>query len=315
MYGVHGRPGNLACQPFPLSQKDRFAMRTRARTLATALAIALGGSVAVATPAWAHPVLNVSASPTTVTAGTAITITITGTSNGNYTNARIEVFSTTPSSGGTTGNLTAFTNSPVCAGTPATPTCTENPSTRYRLGGINLTNNQAFSYTLTVTVDAGTAAGTFTPKAEFFTSSGSTTGPRTGPLITVIAPKSDISVTKVGTAVVAPGILRISNYFENIGAATAPDIILASSATPAGFATQTNSICGVTPGQSLSCTVPVPFPAGAGTGYDNDWSIALLALGTYTVTVTVSSSNDVTPANNTVTWTCNVVTALIITCT
>lgn len=68
----------------------------------------------------------------------------------------------------------------------------------YRLALPALTNGQAFSYTLTLTVDAATAATTFTPKAQFFTSGGSTTGTATGPVITVTQPLPDVQATKIG---------------------------------------------------------------------------------------------------------------------
>ncbi|MEV0728128.1 hypothetical protein [Polymorphospora sp. NPDC050346] len=151
----------------------------RVRTLAAALTLAIGGTLLIAAPASAHPVLTVTASPTTVVSGADTTITISGTSNGNYTGARIDLFST-----GGPGALTSFTTLESCGGGP---TCTE-VGALYRLALPNLTYGQVFSYTVTLTVDAVTASTTFTPKAQFYKSNNSTEGPRTGPVITVNSP-------------------------------------------------------------------------------------------------------------------------------
>ncbi|MEK8108207.1 hypothetical protein NKG94_31015 [Micromonospora sp. M12] len=110
----------------------------------------------MAAPASAHPTLTVTASATTVQSGNTVTLTISGKSNGTYNGARIEVFST-----GGPGQLTSFTTLAGCGG--GTTSCAEITN-RYRLGLPNLVNNQNFSYTITVTIDAGTAATTFTRK-------------------------------------------------------------------------------------------------------------------------------------------------------
>ncbi|MEV8516039.1 hypothetical protein [Dactylosporangium sp. NPDC051484] len=151
----------------------------RFRTLAASVALAIGTVLTIAAPASAHPVLSISASPTTVVSGADTTITISGTSNGNYSGARIDLSST-----GGPGTLTSFTTLVSCGGGP---TCTE-VGALYRLALPNLTNGQAFSYTVTLTVDAGTASTTFTPKAQFYKSDNTTDGPRTGPVITVNSP-------------------------------------------------------------------------------------------------------------------------------
>jgi hypothetical protein len=49
---------------------------------------------------------------------------------------------------------------------------------------------EKFSYTVDLTIDASTAATTFTPQAEFFESNGTNIGPQTGPVITVTQPQS-----------------------------------------------------------------------------------------------------------------------------
>jgi hypothetical protein len=257
----------------------------RKRTLAAAFALALAGVLAVAAPAFAHPVLNISANPTTVVAGSTTTITITGT--------------------------------------PATPTCTEIIN-RYKLGGINLTNGQAFSYTLTITIDAGTAAGTFTSKAQFYKSDNTTDGPRTGPLITVTVPSADLSVTLRSAGIETQGRFEVFYFVANDGPSTVP----AGQANILVTVSQTAPI--LTPQSMGGANIVFDENCISGTGFDCDnlydfavrgislsalWSIGLLSIGQFTVTVTISSTvGDPNPANNSFTLTCNVLTPLVVTC-
>ncbi len=290
--------------------------RSLRRTLASTATIALAAAaicVAVAAPAAAHPVLNISASPTTVVAGNTVTVTISGTSNGNYTNARIEVFASTPSSGATTGSLTSFTSSPSCGGSPGTVTCTEITN-RYKIGNINLTNSQAFSYTVTFTVDSATAAGTFTSKAQFYKSDNTTDGPTTGPLITVTPATSDLALSKAGTDSDA---IRVFDFdvVNNGAAATTTPLAYSATVTPAGLFADYDSACGSGSGQNFSCNLTDTFaPSGTGS-YETIYHYSLLALGNYTVTITMLPPNDGNTANNTVVWNCTALTGLIVTCT
>ncbi len=285
----------------------------RIRTLAAACGLALVSTVAIAAPAWAHPVLHIAASPTTVQAGNTVAITITGTSNGNYTGARIDV-SAASGTGGTTGTLPSFTTISSCASTPSGVTCSE-VGTVDRLALPALTNGQAFTFTLTLTVDATTAAGTFTSIAQFYKSDNTTDGPTTGPVITVTAANSELVTTKNGYGTNGAGQLTLQYNVVNTGPVAATSITYSATATPAGFATETHSNCGDLPGQSFSCDLGFSIPAGFGFGGNAHFDIATLALGTYTVTITISPANDVTPADNTISYSCTVITALLVTCT
>jgi hypothetical protein len=292
--------------------------------LAVPIALATAGVLLVAAPASAHPVLHISATPTTVVAGQSVTLTISGTSNGNYSNARIEVFSSTPSSGGTTGNLTAFSSSPTCGGSPGTVTCTENPSSRYRIGNINLTNNQAFSYTVTFTIDPGTAAGTFTSKAQFYKSDNTTDGPTTGPLITVKEP-TDFSVANTyATGGLLTNELDVGWTVTNNGpgsatAASVQTTISVSSSTMVltyydAFA---NFGCAIGSGSVVgNCSLTtVPLGAGGAGLISSTYQLNLLATGSVTLTTTVTSPTDTNAANNSASTTCTFLLGLISSCT
>jgi hypothetical protein len=293
------------------------------RLLAVPIALATAGVLLVAAPASAHPVLHISATPTTVVAGQTVTLTISGTSNGNYTNARIEVFSSTPSSGGTTGDITAFSSSPTCGGSPGTVTCTENPSSRYRIGNINLTNNQAFSYTVTFTIDEETAAGTFTSKAQFYKSDNTTDGPTTGPLITVVEP-TDFSVA---VAYAQGGLLTnrlnvdwaVTN--EGPGSATAATVQTTISTTGSTTVQSYNDAfftfsCAYGSGTVVgNCSLAtVPLAPGEDGRITSSYALNLLATGSITLTTTVTSPTDTNPANNSASTTCSFVLGIISSC-
>jgi len=304
-------------------RRSRWSARL-AVPIALVTALATAGVLLVAAPASAHPVLHISASPTTVVAGQSVTLTISGTSNGNYSNARIEVFSSTPSTGGTTGDLTAFSSSPTCGGSPGTVTCTENPSSRYRIGNINLTNNQAFSYTVTFTIDEGTDPGTFTSKAQFYKSDNTTDGPTTGPLITVVEP-TDFSVAVTA----ARGGLLTNRLFvdwsvtnDGPGSATAATVQTTISAT--GSTTVLSYVdafakfgCSFGSGSVVgNCTLTtVPLPAGGAGRIASSYELNLLATGSITLTTTVTSPNDTNPANNSASTTCTFLLGIISSCT
>ncbi|MBB5868084.1 hypothetical protein F4553_001463 [Allocatelliglobosispora scoriae] len=399
----------------------------RVRTLAASVALAIGAVLAIAAPASAHPTLTVTASPTAVVSGTDTTVTISGTSNGNYTGARIDLFST-----GGPGTLTSFTTFVSCGGGP---TCTE-VGALYRLALPSLTNGQAFSYTVTLTVDAATASTTFTPKAQFYTSGGSTTGAVTGPVITVTSPTTltaapattsvqlgsaltvtltatnvdnaartyritsadlptyttlgtcagtpvatstctaygttgyeaavaastagsgqDVAFTLNTTAahasdtitaeVLVGGVVKATTTFTitvtnlypdvratkgtptynavsqqitfrwnltNIGTAAATGRTVTRTVTPAGL-TSSGLGAGCT-GNSDNETCPGPNLApGASVNPTYTRTVALLALGTYTVDFTFNTPNDPNPANDTITFTCTVLTGLVVNCT
>lgn len=291
------------------------------------LLAAAASVVLVAIPASAHPVLHITANKTTVVAGDTLTLTISGTSNGNYTGARIEVFSSTPSTGGTTGNLTAFTSSPTCGGSPGAVTCTENPAARYRIGNITLTNNQAFSYTLTVTVDAGTLPGTFTSKAQFYKSDNTTDGPTTGPLITVTAPPpptADLSIVLYGsTNSPLAGTFELSTGVDNLGPATVnAHVTYTVSQTAAilsnpGDPADANGFTCTGAGTTLNCD-RANYAPNTARNIHPTWTVSLLSIGQFTITATITSNTpgfiDPVPANNTLSVTCNVLTPLIVTC-
>ncbi|ROO87731.1 hypothetical protein EDD29_5366 [Actinocorallia herbida] len=276
------------------------------RALAAAFALALCGALAVAVPASAHPALTVTAAPTTVVAGTATTITVAGTSNGNYTGARIDVFST-----GGPGALTSFTTFGSCGGGV---TCTEVGSL-YRMALPALTNGQAFSYTLTLTVDAATAATTFTPKAQFYTSGGSTTGAATGPVITVTQPLPDVQATKIGVTYNALTQQIVFQWnLRNIGTATATGRTVTKTISPSGFLASGAGV-GCTGGPDTE-TCPGPnLAVGASINPTFGRTVSLLALGNYTATFTFNTPNDPNPANDTITFNCSVLTGLIVSCT
>jgi len=304
-------------------RRSRWTARLAA-PIALVTALATAGVLLVAAPASAHPVLHISATPTTVVAGQSVTLTISGTSNGNYSNARIEVFSSTPSTGGTTGDITAFSSSPTCGGSPGTVTCTENPSSRYRIGNINLTNNQAFSYTVTFTIDEGTDPGTFTTKPQFYKSDNTTDGPTTGPLITVVEPTDFLAVI-----VSARGGL-LTNQFnvtwgvlnKGPGSATAADIQTTISATGSTTVlayddTVANFDCASGSGTVVgNCTLAtVPLEANDYGLIASSYELAPLATGSVTLTTTVTSPTDTDPSNNSASTTCTFLLGLISSCT
>lgn len=280
------------------------------QTLTASLVLAIGGMLLVAAPAWAHPVLHITASPTTVVAGSNTTITISGTSNGNYSGARIDVFS----SGGP-GTLPSFTTFVSCGGGP---TCSEVGSV-YRMALPTLTNGQAFSYTITLKIDVSTAATTFITKAQFYKSDNTTDGPTTGPVITVLA-AADLQLLGSVTGADGAGGVYSSLDIFNAGPGDSSAYTVTVTVNRTGFGPlstlQDNEGACPTSGQSGTCTETVPLPAA---NYDNVGEffspLNLLALGTYVITTTLASPTDPNTANNTVTDTCNVVTPLIVTCT
>lgn len=282
----------------------------RMKSVLLSLVLALAGVFALTTPAWAHPVLHISASPTTVNAGSNTTLTISGTSNGNYSGARIDVFS----SGGP-GTLPSFTSFVSCG---AGPTRSEVGSV-YRLALPNLTNGQAFSYTITLKIDAATAATSFTSKAQFYKSDNTTDGPTTGPVITVTNPTADLLTYEYSNNA---GQADYVLFVQNNGPATVPAATVTTTVDRTGFGTPIpdaafDDFTCTFSGQSSTCTSTVPPLAPGDSAYLHlGYNLNLLALGTYVITNTVSSSfTDPNPANNTLTATCNVLTSLVASCT
>ncbi|ROO87796.1 hypothetical protein EDD29_5438 [Actinocorallia herbida] len=283
----------------------------RLRSLLSALALAGGLIVAIAAPASAHPTLTVTASPTTVPAATTTTITISGTSNGNYSGARIDV-SATGGTGGTTGTLPSFTSISSFSG--GLTSATEVGSVD-RLALPNLTNGQAFSYDLTVTVDSATAAGTFTSRAQFYTSGGSTTGAVNGPVITVTPAAPDLSAIKLSYGYKAlTQTLNFNAWASNIGTGTATNVTLTKTVSPSGLLTSAIG-AGCTGGADNETCPQSDVPAGGLLSTTFPRTVNLLALGNYTVTMTFATPGDTDPTNNSATWTCTVLTGLIVTCT
>ncbi|ROO87670.1 hypothetical protein EDD29_5297 [Actinocorallia herbida] len=282
----------------------------RLRSLLSTLALASGLIVAIAAPASAHPTLTVTASPTTVVAGTTTTITISGTSNGNYSGARIDV-SATGGTGGTTGSLPSFTSISSFGG--GVTSATEVGSVD-RLALPNLTNGQAFSYDLTVTVESGTAAGTFTSRAQFYTSGGSTTGAVNGPVITVTPAAPDLNVVKISSGYNAlTQVLTFNAWAFNIGTGTATNVTETKTVSPSGLLT--SAIGPGCTGGADNETCPVnDVPVGGLAQSPFSRTVNLLALGTYTVTLTFDTTGDTDPSNNTASWTCTVLTGLIVNC-
>ncbi|MCD0452227.1 DUF11 domain-containing protein [Actinocorallia sp. API 0066] len=251
------------------------------------------------------------ASPTTVPAGTTTTITVSGTSNGNYSGARIDV-SATGGTGGTTGTLPSFTSISSYGG--GVLSATEVGSVD-RLMLPNLTNGQAFSYTLTVAVDSGTAAGTFTSRAQFYTSGGSTTGAVNGPVITVTAAAPDLRAVK-GFAGYVPltQTITFGARLFNDGNGAATNVTLTKTVSPSGLLTSAIGV-GCTGGANNEVCALSDIPAGGVAQPGISRAVNLLALGTYTVTLAFDTTGESNPSNNTITYTCTVLTGLIVNCT
>jgi hypothetical protein len=302
-----------------MSRSSRKPGRARRRllTITGTAVVTVSALVLTAVPAFACPPLTITASPTTVVAGNDTTLTLAATSNGNYTGAYIEVSST-----GGPGTLTSFTTlgSAGCGG--GVTSCAADGS-YYKLKLPALTNGEKFSYTIDLTIDASTAAGTFTPQAEFFESNGTNIGPQTGPLITVTSPQANLVLTGTGSAG-GSSLIQANYSLVNNGPGAAQNVTITSTMTPAGGSTAVeltdhdgDVTCNQTAANSIACT----FETGSVTdGFDDPVSVlytpSLLALGTYTITTTVSSTTpNPGPGSTTVTGTCTVLTGLIITCT
>ncbi|MEV0622704.1 hypothetical protein AB0I81_55965 [Nonomuraea sp. NPDC050404] len=230
-------------------------------------------------PANAHPALTVTAAPTTVGAGNDTTITISGTSNG----ARIDV-SAVNGTGGTTGSLPSFSTISSFGGgiTSATEVGTVD-----RLALPNLTNEQSFSYTLTVTIDDATTtttAGAFTSRAQFYTSGGSTLGPTTGPVITITTPLPDLKATKTNaTYNTLTQVVTFRWNLTNIGTAPATGRTVTMDVTPTGLLSASGIGCTGGPDNE---TCPGPdLGVGASANAIFPRAVSLLALGNYTVTI------------------------------
>jgi hypothetical protein len=282
--------------------------RRRLLTIGGTVTAMTAALVLTAVPAFACPSLTITASPTTVVAGSDTTLTITATSNGNYTGGYIEVAST-----GGPGTLTSFTalGAAGCGG--GVTSCAADGS-YYKLELPALTNGETFTYTVDLTVDLATAATTFTPTAEFFEANGTNIGAQSGPVITVTPAHSDLVITKTGYSTSGTE-LDLNWAYHNLGPLATTAITYSSAATPAGFATQVGSTCGTSAGQAFSCVVNASLPAGSSGPGNIDYDIAALALGTYSITITLAPANNITPAEDSVTYSCTVVTALIVTCT
>lgn len=284
-------------------------MRVKAFLLSLVLAVA--ALVAVAGPASAHPALTVTASPTTVTAGTTTTITISGTSNGSYTGARIDV-SATAGTGGTTGTLPSFT---TISGFGGGITSATEAGSVDSLALPTLTNGQPFSYTLTLTVDSATASGTFTSRGQFYTSGGSTTGSVNGPVITVTAAVPDIALSKVTNFRVSLNRYDLTVGIDNVGNGGATGIVVTRTITPAGLYAGPGAGCvGDSTGSLATCAI-ADLAAGASTTLANASNFAGLPVGTWTITYTATAPGDTNTANDTATWSCTLLTGLVITCT
>ena len=286
----------------------------RAVRIGMAAILAAATTLVVAAPASAHPVLTVTASPTTVYAGQNVTITVSGTSNGNYTGARIDV-SAVSGTGGTTGSLPSYTTFVSCGGGV---TCSEVGSV-YRMALPNLTNNQAFSYTITLTVDAGTSPGTFTSRGQFYKSDNTTDGPKNGSVVTVLAP-SDLSLVPYGSGISGG---ELDNLFDvhnaGPGAATSATISITIDRSGVGTLARVEDgieafSCSGTTGVDATCTLTTTFNPSDEAYIDHVIGLNLLALGTYVITNTISSPTDINTSNNTLVTTCTLVTSLIGTC-
>lgn len=287
----------------------------RAVRIGVAAILAAATALVVAAPASAHPVLTVTASPTTVYAGQNVTITVAGTSNGNYTGARIDV-SGVSGTGGTTGSLPSYTTFVSCGGGV---TCSEVGSV-YRMALPNLTNNQAFSYTITLTVDAGTSPGTFTSRGQFYKSDNTTDGPTNGSVVTVLAP-SDLSLVPFSGTTVDGGQLLNLFQVHNAGPGAATSATISITINRSGVGTLNTVVdeaevfsCSGTSGVDATCTLTTTFNPSDQAYIDHVIDLNLLALGTYVITETITSPTDINTSNNTLVTTCTLVTALIGTC-
>jgi hypothetical protein len=284
----------------------------RFKTLAAAIALAVCGVLALAVPAWACPSLTVTASPTSLVAGSTTTITVAGVSNGNFSGAHITVAST-----GGPGTLASFTTLSSCG---AGVTCTK-VGAGYQLAVPTLTNGQAFSYTITLTINASTPSTTFTPTGEFFESNGTNIGAQSGPVITVTAATADANVaiprvrSSNGTIISAinvgnngPNTLTSATFTIT---ANSPSFTFTSASTT-GIAGGTCTVASLT----VTCTVGTLAPH-YGDEVDVTWTPPLLAIGsfTFTGTLTAVTPTDPNTANNTgTTPSCSYLTGLIPTC-
>ena len=160
---------------------------------------------------------------------------------------------------------------------------------------------------MTFTIDAGTAAGTFTSKAQFYKSDNTTDGPTTGPLITVVEP-TDFSVANTyATGGLLTNELDVGWTVTNNGpgsatAATVQTTISVSSSTMVltyydAFA---NFGCAIGSGNVVgNCSLTtVPLGAGGAGLISSTYQLNLLATGSVTLTTTVTSPYDTNAANN-----------------
>jgi hypothetical protein len=304
-----------------VARTPRLPRRVRRRllTIGGTVAVVVSALVVTAAPAFACPPLTITASPTTVVAGSDTTLTISATSNGNYTGAYIEVSST-----GGPGALTSFTTLGPAGCGGGVSSCAADGS-YYKLDLPALTNGEKFSYTIDLTIDASTAAGTFTPKAEFFESNGTNIGPQTGPVITVTTPEanlvlSDSGVIDAGPETLTTEALEDSFTLTSNGPDTAQNVKITTTISPAAAASLPAPID--VNGDINDCTATDASETCAETatvtsGYsdpiiDIDYYVSTLSIATYTITTTVSSTTpNPDPADATFTDTCSVTTVLI----
>ncbi|MGW1060672.1 hypothetical protein [Micromonospora rubida] len=275
-------------------KRSRFVSFAAIALMATAV------SIMVPSAAQAHPTLTVTATPTTVPASTGFDITVSGTSNGNYTGARIDI-SASNGTGGTTGTLPSYTTLVACA---AGPTCSEVGSV-YRLALPNLANGEAFSFTVSLTVDLATLPGDFKATAQFFSSSGTTNGKKIGPPVTVTPPPADLQAFVSGGAT---GLTSVSYQVRvvNNGPGAADDaqftLSQTAGASNAVFSSVSASWATCTGAGTNSVTCTANSQLVTGVNYDTNITVSftLLTIGTYRFAHTVGTTSlDPAPGNNT----------------
>jgi uncharacterized repeat protein (TIGR01451 family) len=287
------------------SSRRRRLIAAFPAAVACALFLATGASAQVDPPLDPSADLTVSKTgPATAAAGSNVTYTIIASNLG--TEDAVAALLQDPIPGGATFVSQTFPAGWSCnaliVGAGGTMNCT-NP---------NFTANTSATFTLTVNIPAGTAAGTFFTNVATVSSQTFDVNPENNSSVatTVVSggTSADMAVTKTGPATIQPGqnivysIPAINNGPDTATAAQLSDTLpfnqtFVSLSSPAGWTCTTPAVGS---GGTVNCTIPtlasgaggtftlttnVPAGTAAGTSYDN--------------TATVSSGTpDPTPENN-----------------
>jgi hypothetical protein len=285
--------------------------RIRRRALSGLAVLAMAAGVAVAAPQAAQAVSDISVSSPTVVSGGTFTISFNGTADSARTGAGENFYAGSSSF----GNLPAFTTIVSCTGNSAP--CTNVSTIGQRVPVGDVAAGGAFSGTLTLRVNPGTATGSFVLRYQLYGNGGEAI--EDGPTITVTdapPPAADLAVgvaAQPHLGILVP-YLAYTLSAHNAGPNAVTSATVTAALPPGASATDLSSGCTTTTG-TVTCTYGA-IANGASTAKSFHVPLHLLSLGHVTVTGarTASTPTDPDPANDTASATCTVISFILATC-